>query len=388
MKNYFGAPVKKLGFGFMRLPTLSGAPDADIDIEQVKQMVDLYMTRGFTYFDTAFVYHSGKSEVAIRQAVTERYPREKFQVTTKLPLWNPNVTQDEIKQTTQTSLDRAGLSYYDLYFLHGIGPGREEMLDKVKAWDYIQELKQQGKAKNIGFSYHGDADTLNKYLDAHAKDIDIIQLQINYLDWLSDDVQSKKCYDTAVSHGVGVIVMEPVKGGSLANFTPQVAEIFKRANPNASLASWALRFPMSLDGVVTVLSGMSDIEQVDDNTTTADTLGKLSDEEYKVIDAALEELKKIPVIPCTACRYCVDDCPKNINTPGIIGIINEYKKYQNIQGAKRSYGQMTGPSPFMPPNSPAPGKSGDCIECGSCENHCPQNIKIIDTHKEASKLFE
>jgi len=388
MKNYFGAPIKKLGFGFMRLPTLPGKGNGDIDIEQVKKMVDLYIERGFTYFDTAFVYHEGKSEVAVKEAIAERYPRDKFQVTTKLPLWNPNITHEEIEQTLQTSLERAGLDYFDLYFLHGIGPGREELLDKVKAWDYLLELKQRGKAKNIGFSYHGDADTLNKYLDAHAKDIDIIQLQINYLDWLDDNVQSKKCYDAAVAHGVGVIVMEPVKGGTLSNFTPQVADIFKKANPDVSLASWALRFPMSLDGVVTVLSGMSNIEQVDDNTKTADTLGKLSDDEYKVIDTALEELKKVPIIPCTACRYCVDDCPKSINTPGIIGIINDYTKYQNLDSAKRSYGQTTGRNPFMPPDAPEPGKSSDCIECGSCENHCPQHIKIIDTHKKAAELFE
>ncbi|MDR0818795.1 MAG: aldo/keto reductase [Oscillospiraceae bacterium] len=385
MKNYFGAPIKKLGFGFMRLPTLPGKPDSEIDIEQVKKMVDLYLERGFTYFDTAFVYHGGKSEEAIREAVSKRYARDKFQVTTKLPLWNPNVTLDEMKGMTQTSLDRAGIDFYDLYFLHGIGPGREEMLDKIKAWDYLQSVKDTGKAKNIGFSYHGDGDTLNKILDAHAKDIDIIQLQINYLDWEDEGVQSKKCYDAAVAHGVGVIVMEPVKGGSLANFTPAVSDIFKKANPDASLASWALRFPQGLDGVITVLSGMSNVEQVDDNTKTTDNAGPLNDAEKKVIANALEELKKVPTIPCTACRYCVDDCPKSINTPGIIGILNDYAKYQNLAGAKRSYGMTTGGGPM--PGAVA-AKSSDCIECGSCENHCPQHIKIIETHKEAVKLFE
>ncbi|MDR2530632.1 MAG: aldo/keto reductase [Oscillospiraceae bacterium] len=387
MKNYFGAPIKKLGFGFMRLPTLSDKQE-DIDIEQVKKMVDLYIERGFTYFDTAFVYHGGKSEVAVKQAITERYARDKFQVTTKLPLWNPNVTLDEMRQTTQTSLDRMGISFFDLYFLHGIGPGREEMLDKVKAWDYLQSLKDSGTAKNIGFSYHGDADTLQKFLDAHAKDIDIIQLQINYLDWDDAGVQSRKCYEAAVEHGVGVIVMEPVKGGTLSNFTPAVADIFKKANPNVSLASWALRFPQSLDGVVTVLSGMSNIEQVDDNTTTTDALGVLSDAEREVIAAALDELKKVPTIPCTACRYCVDDCPKNINTPGVINVMNDYTKYSNLANAKRSYAQVSGRNPFMAPDAPTPGKASDCVECGSCEHHCPQHIKIIETHKKAASLFE
>ena len=381
MKNYFGKPIKKLGFGFMRLPTLPGKPESDIDIEQVKKMVDLYMERGFTYYDTAYGYHGGKSEEAIRQAVVERFDRDAFQVTTKLPV-REKLTPDDLKQMTQTSLDRAGLKYFDLYFLHGIGRGLE-MLDHAKAWDYLRSVKEDGKSKNIGFSFHGDADTLNKILDEHGKYIDIIQLQINYLDWEDPGVQSKKCYDVAVAHDVGVIVMEPVKGGSLANFTPEVAEVFKKANPNASVASWALRFPIALEGVVTVLSGMSDIDQVDDNTKTADNMGPLTDADMKVIAQAMEELKKIPQVPCTECRYCVDDCPQHINTPGIIRLMNDYTKYQNLPSSKRMYGMIT--SGMW---GATPAKASDCIACGVCETRCPQEIKIIDAHKEAVSLFE
>ncbi|MCL1834990.1 MAG: aldo/keto reductase [Oscillospiraceae bacterium] len=381
MKEYFGKPIKKLGFGFMRLPTLPGKPESEIDYELVKKMVDLYMERGFTYYDTAYGYHSGKSEEAIRIAVSERYDRDKFQVTTKLPV-REMLTQDDLKQMTQTSLDRAGLEYFDLYFLHGIGRGLE-MLDKTGAWDYWRSVKDTGKAKNIGFSFHGDADTLNKILDEHGKDVDIVQLQINYLDWEDKEVQSKKCYDACVAHGVGVIVMEPVKGGSLANFTPEVQSIFKKANPDVSIASWALRFPMALDGVVTVLSGMSDLEQVDDNTKTADNMGALSDAEMKVIAEAMEELAKIPTIPCTQCRYCVDDCPQKINTPGILRLMNDYTKYQNLPGSRRGYGMVTG---GMWGNTPA--KSSDCVACGVCELRCPQKIDIIEKHKEAVALFE
>jgi predicted aldo/keto reductase-like oxidoreductase len=386
MRNYFGAPIKKLGFGLMRLPTLPGKPDTEIDLEQVNKMVDLYIERGFTYFDTAYVYHGGKSEIAFRECVAKRYPRDKVQVTTKLPLWGPT-TLDRMKEITKEQLERAGIDYFDLYFLHGLGPQSVDALKDGVAWNYLQDVKAQGKSKNVGFSYHGDADGLSRLLDARKPgEIDIVQLQINYLDWDSDDVQSKRCYEVCKARDIGVIVMEPVKGGSLANFTPQVADIFKKADPNASLASWALRFPQSLDGVVTVLSGMSNIEHVDDNTKTTANKGALSDAEKAVINAALEELKKVPTIPCTACRYCVDDCPKSINTPGIIGILNEYAKYQNLHGAKRSYGMMTaGGGPF----GGAPGgKASDCIECGSCENHCPQHIKIIDTHKKAAQILE
>ena len=182
MKDFFGAPIKKLGFGFMRLPVFPGKPEDDIDYEQVKKMVDLYIERGFTYFDTAFGYHGGNSEVAIRKAVSERFPRDKFQVTTKIPLWNV-MTFDEMKGRTQTSLERAGLDFFNLYFLHGVGPDRLEKLDGMKAWDFLRSVKDSGKAKNIGFSYHGDGDSLSRILDTHGEYIDIVQLQINYLDW-------------------------------------------------------------------------------------------------------------------------------------------------------------------------------------------------------------
>jgi len=370
MKNYFNSPIKKLGFGLMRLPAIG----ENIDIEQTKKMVDLFMTNGFSYYDTAYGYNNGKSEEAFRAAVAERYPRGAFQAATKLPLWQP-ADLDKMKKMTQTSLDRMGLDFLDLYLIHGINPDRYEAINNMKAWEYIIGLKQSGKAKNIGFSYHGDGDSLNRILDDRAKDIDIVQLQINYLDW---EAESRKCYEAAAAHNVGIIIMEPVKGGLLSNFTPSVADVFKEANPGVSVASWALRFALNLDGVVTVLSGMSTMEQMEDNIKITDMMGPLSNADMKVIDEAMQELKNIKTIPCTSCRYCVDDCPQKINTPRIIGVINEYLKYQNAEGSKRRYGMATREG----------GKSGDCIECGVCEAHCPQKIKIIDAHKQAVKLFE
>jgi len=379
MKDYFGVPIKKLGFGFMRLPGFEGQPDSEIDYELTKKMVDLYMERGYTYFDTAFGYHGGNSEVAIRKAVTERYDRNKFQVTTKLPLWT-DMTLDEMKAKTQLSLDRAGLDYYDLYFMHGIGPARLEAINKMKTWDYIRSLKDNGKAKNIGFSYHGDADTLRRILDERAEQTDIIQLAINYLDW---DTLAKSCYEAARDYDVGIIVMSPVKGGSLSSFTPEVANIFKKANPDVSLASWALRFPLHLEGVLTVLSGMSTPEQVLDNIRITEQMGALSESEMEVIEQVKTEVKKIPTIPCTMCRYCVDCCPMKINSPAIIGQLNDYTMYQSLRTAKRVYTMLTNGIWGAPAV-----KSSDCIECGECEKHCPQDIKIIKAHHEAAKLFE
>jgi len=384
LKNYFGKPIKKLGFGFMRLPTYPGMPESEIDIEQVKEMVDLYMERGFTYYDTAYRYHGGKSEEAIRLAVTERYDRDKFQVTTKLPV-SGNTTLDEMKTITQTSLERAGLDFFDLYFIHGIGHGPIETLDKIKVWDYLKGVKESGKTKNIGFSYHGNADTLNRILDIHGKDIDIVQLQMNYIDWDDEHVQSRKCYEACVSHGTGVIVMEPVRGGTLSNFTPEIADIFKRANPEMSLASWALRYVMGLEGVVTVLSGMSELGHVDDNTRTADSFVPLNDTELGVLAQVMDELKKIPTIPCTECRYCVEGCPQKIGIPRVLDLLNEYTLYQNLPGSRRLYGFITG---GFGPFGGVPAKASDCIECGACEKECPQSIKIIDAMKDAVRLFE
>jgi len=382
LKNYFGKPIKKLGFGFMRLPTYPGMPESEIDIEQVKKMVDLFMERGFSYYDTAFRYHGGKSEEAIRLAVTERYDRDKFQVTTKLPV-EGTTTLDEMREITQTSLERAGLDFFDLYFIHGVGHEPAEMLDEIKAWDYLKGVKESGKTRNTGFSYHGDADTLNRILDARSGDIDIVQLQINYIDWDDDTVQSRKCYEACVSHGTGVIIMEPIRGGALSSFTPEVAAIFKQANREASIASWALRYAMGLDGVVAVLSGMSEIGHVDENTQIADAFIPLDDNEMRVIEAVKEELKKIPTIPCTRCRYCVDDCPQNIAIPQILNLLNEHTMYRNLTGDRRMYGLIC--SGFL---SGIPAKASDCVECGACESKCPQQIEVAKVLKEAVSLFE
>lgn len=376
MENYLGKNTPKLGFGLMRLPTIPGGTDRDIDIELVKKMVDMYMERGYTYFDTAFMYHGGASEEALREAVVKRYPRDKFTVTDKMPLWDIK-GRDDYEKIFQTQLERTGLEYFDYYFLHGIGDGRLEMLDETGGWEYMKELKERGLVKHIGFSFHSPAACLDKILAAHPE-VELVQLQINYIDWESESVQARQCYETAMKYNVPVTIMEPIRGGALASMHPDVMQIIKDYDPDKSAAYWALRFCKSLDGLIVILSGMSNLEQMDENSRIMADMPALEPADREMLDSVIKKLDSLPTIPCTGCKYCITNCPQNINTPGIIGLLNEYSKYQNLQGSKRSYGMMTGMG----------GKASFCVECRSCEDHCPQNIKIIDILKKAAELFE
>ena len=376
MENYLGKDTPKLGFGLMRLPTLPGGTDRDIDIELVKKMVDVFMERGYTYFDTAFMYHGGMSEEALRQAVVERYPRDRFTVTDKMPLWDIK-GWDDYENIFQTQLKRTGLEYFDYYFLHGIGDGKLELLDETGGWDYLKKLKERGLAKHIGFSFHSPAATLEKILDSHPE-VELVQLQLNYVDWESESVQSRLCYEACQKHNVPITIMEPIRGGSLAAMHPDVMKIISDYSPDKSAAYWALRFCASLNGLIACLSGMSNLEQVEENTRVMKDMEPLSEADRAMLDAVVKKLESLPLIPCTGCKYCITNCPKEIPTPGIISMLNEYTKYQNLRGAKFSYGMMTRGG----------GKASDCIGCKSCEDHCPQHLPITDLLKKAADLLE
>ena len=284
-----GENIPKLGFGLMRLPMIG----EEVDIEQTKEMVDLFMQAGFTYFDTAYGYLGGKSEEAVKTAIVDRYPRDSFTIATKLPAWAGAKTAEEAKEMFFTSLRRTGAGYFDFYLLHNLGGERTAKFDEYGIWEFVQEQKAKGLIKHLGFSMHDSAEALDKVLTEHPE-VEFVQLQINYADWDSASVQSRLCYETARRHGKPVVIMEPVKGGSLANLPESVAKVFKAAEPDSSIASWALRYAASLDGLVTVLSGMSTVDQMKDNLSVMKGFTKLNDQQMAVIEEAKKALAAVP----------------------------------------------------------------------------------------------
>mgnify|MGYP005782330015 FL=1 len=294
---YLGEDTGKLGFGLMRLPQKDGA----IDIAQTSEMVDLFLDAGFTYFDTAWAYAG--SEDAVRRALVERYPREKFILATKLAAWINCRTREEALAQFDTSLRQTGAGYFDFYLLHNLGESRTHFFDDFGLWDWALETKEKGLIKHVGFSFHSTPEELEAILSAHPE-AEFVQLQINYADWENPLVKSRECYEVARRHGKPVVVMEPVRGGRLADPPAPIADILKTAEPDMSAASWAVRFAASLDGIVTVLSGMSSVEQMKDNIAYMKGFRKMTETQLGVIARAREELAKIPVIPCTSCNYC------------------------------------------------------------------------------------
>ena len=373
MERYFGENTPKLGFGLMRLPRL---PDGrTIDIEQTKQMVDLFLDAGFTYFDTAYVYDG--SEEAARAALVERHPRERFTLCSKLNAGVPGLDEAAAKQQLATSLERTGAGYFDYYLLHAIHQGNRGNYDKFHLWDFVREQKARGLIRHYGFSFHGDPAMLEELLTEHP-DVELVQLQLNYADWEDPRVASRECWEIVRRHGKGVVIMEPVKGGTLAAPPQGVRKVLRDASPDASFASWAIRYAASLDGIITVLSGMSSLEQVKDNISFMKGFRPLDASEQEVIRQAQKALSESDSIPCTACRYCTAGCPKNIPIPEIFGARNQQLIWEQMERGRQRYAHAVKDA----------GKASDCIACGQCESACPQHLSVIRYLKDCAAQFE
>ena len=370
--------MKKLGFGLMRLPLIDENDGKSIDIERVKVMADKFMENGFTYFDTAAPYHGSQSEVAFREAVAKRYPREAYMVTDKFSMWMINEEMD-METFFNGQLERLGVEYMDIYLLHAMNRNRFEDAKKLGVFEFVNQKKAEGKIKHLGFSFHDTADALETILNEWPE-AEYVQLQMNYLDWEDEKVQSRKCYELALKHDKQILVMEPVKGGGLATVSPAVEQLFKEYNSDASVASWAVRFVASLPNVVMVLSGMSNEAQMEDNLSYMKEFEPLNDEEKALVVKAAEMIRADIAIPCTACRYCVDDCPMQISIPEYFRIYNRLKQLQSTQMNDRRHEYAR--------YAEGHGKASECIECGMCEGHCPQNIEIRKALKDVAAALE
>ena len=376
MSEYFGTEMPKLGFGLMRLPKLEDGKS--IDIEQTKQMVDLFLGAGMKYFDTAYVYDGGLSEEAAREALVKRYPRESFFLATKLNAHAGDcVDEATAKRQLEISLERTQAGYFDFYLLHALSVNNLDLYDKYNLWEFVKEMKAKGLIRHYGFSFHDKPEVLEDLLTKHP-DVEFVQLQINYADWNSPSVCSAKNLEICRKHGKPVVVMEPVKGGTLAAPPAIVADILKAADPDASPASWAIRFVASQEGIMTVLSGMSDLTQMKDNLSYMADFKPLSEEEAAVVKKAMDTLEGIEQIPCTSCHYCTAGCPMQIPIPEIFGSMNRNLVFDELEGARRDYAWRTANT----------GKASECIQCGQCESQCPQHIEIIDWLVKCAQVLE
>ncbi len=374
MADYLGKDTFKLGFGLMRLPKLA---DSSIDIEQTKQMVDLFMGAGGTYFDTAFVYDNGESEAVTKKALVDRYPRDSYTLCTKINAWQQCHDEESAKQQFYTSLERTGAGYFDYYLLHALMESNYRKYDEYHLWDFVKEQKEKGLIRHFGFSFHSGHELLDKLLTEHPE-VEFVQLQINYADWEDPEIEARANYEVARKHGKAVVVMEPVKGGALADPIPEVKKIFKEAAPDLSCASWAVRYAASLDGMITVLSGMSDLAQMKDNLSYMRDFRPLDADEQAVIEKAVAAMKAVPSIACTACHYCTNDCPMQIPIPEIFKARNEQLIYNQISKGRQQYAEAVKDK----------GKASDCIRCMQCEGACPQQLSITDLLDEIASVME
>ncbi|MBQ1963720.1 MAG: aldo/keto reductase [Clostridia bacterium] len=370
--------MKKLGFGMMRLPLLDREDPKSVDMEQVCQMVDTFLSRGFTYFDTAYMYHGFQSENVVREALVKRHPRDSFLLASKLPSMFLKEEGDQ-ERIFAEQLEKCGVDYFDYYLIHNLGTENYAKAERFGSFAFVSELKRQGKVRKMGFSFHDSAEVLDQILTEHPE-VDFVQIQLNYLDWESDTVQSRLCHEVCLKHGKPIIVMEPVKGGTLAKIPGRVTDLLSSQHPDWSVPSWAIRFAASCENVFMVLSGMSDMDQLLDNTSYMADFAPLADRENAVLKDAARMILEDIAVACTSCRYCVDGCPKKIEIPQYCTLYNRAKQAEEAEMGelKVAYSEL----------AKSYGKASDCIACGQCVRACPQHIRIVAALREVAKTFE
>lgn len=366
--GYLGEEIGKLGFGMMRLPRLE---DGSFDHDLICQMVDRFLEAGFTYFDTAWVYTGSEEEVA--KALVQRHPRKSYQLATKAISWIGYTEPEQAQAQFYESLERTGAGYFDFYLMHMTGGARTQTFDLLGMWDFAAQKKEEGLIRHIGFSHHGTAEELDQILTEHPL-VEFVQLQVNYLDWENPINQSRACMEVAAKHDVPVVVMEPLRGGLLADPPAIVADVFKNAQPQASPAAWALRFVASQPNIITALSGMNAMEQLEDNIAALSGFEGLTSEQMGVIDKALEQFDTFDLVPCTGCNYCARVCPQNVGISGAFLAMNANTMFGRHVQEWMNWGSGK--------NVPSA-----CIECGACEEACPQGIRIVDELKRAAELI-
>ena len=362
---------KNFGFGFMRLPIWDG----EVDIAETNRMVDAFLDAGFNYFDTAHGYLQGKSERALKTCLTSRYPREKYILTNKLTA-NFFQTEEDIRPFFESQLEACGVDYFDFYLMHAQGAGNYPHFQACHAYEVAQRLKAEGKVRHVGISFHDSAEMLETILTDHPE-VEVVQIQFNYLDYEDPSAQSRRCYEVCRKHGKPVIVMEPVKGGNLVNL-PEEARAVLDALHGGSPASYAIRFAAGFPGMWMVLSGMSTLQQVEDNLAFMKDFQPLNETEMAAVEKVRAIFHSKDLIPCTACRYCTDGCPQHIAIPDIFAARNA-KEIHRDWNADYYYSEVC----------TAPGRrASDCLQCGKCEKVCPQHLPIRELLQEAAGVFE
>ena len=365
---------KKLGFGLMRLP-LTNENLSEVDLSQSIEMIDYYMQKGYNYFDTAYSYLKGNSEKTVRKALTERYPRDSFVLTSKMPIFNLK-NEEDMERIFNEQLKRCGVDYFDYYLLHNVSSKHLEKFTKIDSFEFVKQKQREGKIRHIGISCHDNPEFLESILIKHPE-VEVVQLQINYLDWNDKIINSCESYEIAKKYNKEIIIMEPLKGGSLTNLPKEALELINKKTDNSPL-SLAFHFCLELDNIKVILSGMNSIDEVKENISVFNSFNSLNSKEKSLLVEVSEIINKHVKIKCTSCNYCLENCPQEINIPYFFRLYNSQKLLENAHSLSMYYNN------FVSKNK----RPSDCVECNNCLDICPQQIDIPLMLKLVSEEYE